>query len=130
MHRCLLVAVLVACSSKPEPMPPKKPNNELIVGEFERHPPAGTQAVRFDPDGNWRLAKTRADLDHTPHLADGTYKIDGNKLTLSASSGQCADGGEGTYEIVVSKIGIRTVKVSDGCADRARWDGMTWWRTR
>src|SRR5512142_1830357 len=33
-------------------LPPKKPNNELILGEFARRPPEGTTAARFRADGS------------------------------------------------------------------------------
>src|SRR5688572_13241743 len=107
MHRWMFAALLVsaACSSKPDPVPPKKPNNELVVGAFERRPPTGEQAVRFDPSGSFVIAKNKAELERTPHVAEGTYKVDGNKLTFSAVRGQCSENAsdkDGTYEVVIS----------------------------
>ena len=127
--------ILSACPSadKPRAVPPKRPNNELIMGGFERRPPAGTQAIRFDQDGSYRLAKSKDELDRTPRLGDGKYKLEGDMLTLTAESGQCADDElkkEGTYKIVLSKVGIRFEKDNDVCEDRARIDGQTWWRIK
>ncbi len=36
----------------------------------------------------------------------------------------------GTYQVVVSKIGIRFKKLDDSCAERSRLDGQTWWRIK
>lgn len=124
------LALFACAAERPEPQPPKRPNNELIVGAFERRPPTGTQAVRFDPDGTFRFATTKADLDHTPHLSDGTYQVDGDKLELTATQGDCADQGAAHYEVVISKVGIRFTKLDDACETRARMDGQTWWRIR
>src|SRR2546423_9005116 len=116
MSRWFVVCLLVACGSeKGQPMPPKKPNNELIVGDYERKKPSGEQAFRFDNNGNYFVVKNKGELDHTPHVADGTYKVEGNKLTFSADKGACSETAAekaGTYEIVISKVGIRFVKVN------------------
>jgi hypothetical protein len=126
----LLLAVLPACpSSTPDPQPPKKPNNELVVGDFARKPPDGDMAVRFGSDGRFFFAKTKSELDKSGHLADGSFHVEGDQLTFIADKGMCADGAKtGTYKVVISKIGIRFTKVDDGCADRARLDGQTLWR--
>jgi hypothetical protein len=129
--RVLPVLVIVAAcgSGKPDPVPPKRPNNELIIGEFERHPPAGTTAVRFRADGSVTLAHDRSKLDGET-LATGTFKLDGEQLTLSYSTGMCASDGDGVYKVVVSKVGIRFTKVDDNCAQRSKIDGETWFRAR
>lgn len=129
MRRVLwLVPFVLACGSKPEPMPPKRPNNELIVGEFERHPPAGTTAARFRGDGSVVIAHEAKELDSKP-LAKGSWKLEGDKLTLSYSSGEMCDPGvEGTYTVVLSKVGIHFAKVDDACERRAKMDGETWYR--
>jgi hypothetical protein len=126
------LGVWAACSSPPEPVPPKKPNTELIVGDFERHKPDGETAFSFRGDGSLKLAKNKAELEHTPHLADGTWKLDGDQLTLSYDQGQCQGGDAkvGVYKVVISKVGVRFTKVNDSCADRSRLDGQTWWRIR
>jgi hypothetical protein len=132
MRILLLACVLVACSSKPDPVPPKRPNNELIVGAYERHAP-GTNAFQFTVDGNYVEAKNKGELEHTPHLADGTYKLEKDELTLTADQGQCSDKPDdktGTYKIVISKIGIRFVKVNDSCEPRSHLDGQTLWRIK
>jgi hypothetical protein len=125
------LALLAACgSSKPPPMPPKPPNDELILGEFERHPPDGTTAARFRADGSITVAHDRADLDRKP-LAVGTYKLDKDMLTLEYSQGtMCEAGVSGTYKVVVSKRGIRFTKVEDACDTRAKIDGQTWHRAK
>src|SRR5438552_2190971 len=89
----LMVVVLLgaACSSQPHAVPPKRPNTELIVGEYERHPPDGETAVRFRADGSVRLAKSRSQLDAEPPLASGTWKLEGGKLTLTYDKGICND---------------------------------------
>src|SRR5438105_1809515 len=45
-----LAAVSALACSEPQVVPPKRPNPELIVGEYERHPPEGETAVRFRAD--------------------------------------------------------------------------------
>ena len=42
----------------------------------------------------------------------------------------CPAGVEGTYKVVISKIGIRFTKVDDACERRAKIDGETWYRIR
>lgn len=132
MRRSLLLPLVAACASgSGELPPPKRPNNELVVGDFARKPPDGEMAVRFSGDGTFFFAKTKGELGRTPHLADGTYEVDGDQLTFTAEQGMCANGTKaGTYKVVISKIGIRFTKVDDGCADRARLDGQTLWRLR
>lgn len=128
MHRFVIVALLAGCGSKPEPLPPKRPNNELIVGEFARKPPVGTTAARFRSDGSVVIAHEAKELDTKP-LAEGTYKLDGDKLTLVYSKGEMCDAGvEGTYTVVISKVGIHFAKVDDPCERRAKMDGETWYR--
>jgi len=129
MRRVLwLVPFVLACGSKPEPMPPKRPNTELIVGEFARKPPVGTTAARFRGDGSVVIAHEASELDSKP-LAKGTWKLDGDKLTLVYQSGEMCDPGvEGTYTVVISKVGIHFAKVDDACERRAKMDGETWYR--
>src|SRR5437773_9225766 len=97
----VVAAALAACSSPPDPVPRKRPNTELIVGEFERRKPDGETAVIFAGDGSLKLAKNKAELEHTPHLADGSWKLDGDQLTLSYDQGQCQDGDAkvGVYKV-------------------------------
>jgi hypothetical protein len=128
MRAVLLVALIAGCSDKPPPQPPKRPNAELIVGEFERHPPAGTTAARFRGDGSITVAHEVKELDSKP-LAVGTWKLDGDKLTLTYQKGEmCEAGAEGTYTVVISKVGIHFAKVEDRCERRAKIDGETWYR--
>lgn len=130
MRALWLLPLITACSSKPEPMPPKPPNNELIVGEFARKPPVGTTAARFYKDGTIVVAHEQKELDSKP-LAQGTYKLDGDKLTLTYSKGEmCPAGVEGTYTVVISKVGIHFAKVEDSCETRAKIDGETWFRLK
>ena len=125
-----LCLALAACSSRPDPIPPKAPNTELIVGEFARRPPAGTTAARFLADGSITLAHDQGELDKKP-LAAGTYKLDGDKLTLSYASGEmCEAGVEGSYTVVISKVGIRFTKIDDPCERRSKMDGETWYRLK
>src|SRR5262245_36359285 len=129
MRPLLLACVLVACG-KPEPMPPKRPNTELIVGEFARRPPVGTTAARFRGDGSVIIAHDEKELDTKP-LATGRFGLDGDKLTLTYSSGEmCPAGVEGVYNVVISKVGIRFTKVEDSCERRAKMDGETWYRLK
>ena len=123
----------LACSSQPHAVPPKRPNTELIVGEYERHPPDGETALRFRADGSVRLAKARAQLDAEPPLASGTWKLEGGKLTLTYDKGLCNDRpGEqtGVYNVVISRIGIHFTKAEDSCERRAGIDNQTWWRIK
>jgi hypothetical protein len=128
-----LLGPLAACSSGPAAVPPKRPNTELIIGEYERHPPEGETAIRFRDDGSLRLAKNRAQLDAEPPLATGNWKLEGPKLTLTYDHGACAErpgDHTGVYNVVISKIGIRFTKVEDSCERRAAINGQTWWRVK
>jgi hypothetical protein len=134
MHRLLLLSLLTtACGggSDHAAMPPKKPNDELILGEFARRPPDGTTAARFRADGSITVAHDKASLDTKP-LATGTFVLDKDQLTLTYTGGDICKGNNdpGVYKIVLSKIGIRFTKVSDTCDDRAKLDGQTWFRVR
>jgi hypothetical protein len=128
-----LAAVAVACSSGPHAVPPKPPNNELILGEYERHPPEGETAVRFRADGSVRLAKNKAQLDAEPPLATGTWKLEGPHLTLTYDHGICTErpgDRAGSYTVVISKIGIHFTKIEDSCERRSAINGQTWWRIK
>ena len=130
--RTLVIGLLLvgACGGKPEPLPPKRPNNELIVGEFARRPPVGTTAARFRADGSVVIAHEQKDLDTKP-LATGTFQLDGDKLILRYASGEmCGPNEDGTYTVVISKVGIRFTKVEDPCERRAKMDGETWYRLK
>lgn len=130
MRPLLPVLVLLAGCPAKQPLPPKPPNTDLIAGVYERHKPDGETAIRFDANGSYRVAKNREQFDVEPPVATGTYKIEGDTLVMTADKGQCADSREGTYKVVLSKIGIRWTKVADGCEARSRYDGQTWWRVR
>ena len=126
-------AVLAACSSGPHAVPPKPPNTDLIVGEYERHPPDGETAIRFRADGSVRLAKNRAQLDAEPALITGSWKLDGPRLTVTYDHGICTErpgDHAGVYTVVISRIGIRFTKVEDSCERRSAIDGQTWWRVK
>jgi len=128
--RALLLAPLFIACGKGDPMPPKRPNTELIVGEFARKPPAGTTAARFRGDGSVTIAHEASELDSKP-LASGTFKLDGDQLTLTYSKGEmCRPGEAGVYSVVISKVGIRFTKVEDSCERRAKMDGETWYRIK
>jgi hypothetical protein len=121
----------VACGPDTHAVPPKAPNTQLIVGDYERHPPEGTTAIRLRGDGSVRVAKSKAELDSDPPIAAGTWTIDGNKLTLVYAQGACTSNeGEktGVYNVVISRVGIHFTKVEDSCTRRAGIDGQTWWR--
>lgn len=127
------LAGVAACTSAPQALPPKRPNTELIVGEYERHLPDGETAIRFRADGSVRLAKNRAQLDAEPPLAAGSWKLDGARLTLSYDRGVCTErpaDHSGVYSVVISKIGIRFAKIEDSCERRSAIHGQTWWRIR
>lgn len=129
----LLAACLAACSEPRRIGPPKRPNTELIVGEYERHKPDGETAIRFRADGSVRLAKTRALLDTEPPLATGTWKLDGGRLTVTYDKGMCTErAGDqaGVYTVVISKVGIHFSKVEDRCERRSAIGGQTWWRVK
>jgi hypothetical protein len=134
MRVLLAVLVLASCTDKPPPQPPKRPNTELIIGEFERHPPDGTTAMRFNSDGTFVLAKDRAGLDAKPPAGTGHYKLDGDMLTFDNETGSCTDSeGEktATYKVVISKIGIHFTKAGDdACERRSTIDGQTWYRAK
>ena len=128
MSRSLAWILLAACASSPTV--PKRPNDELIVGEFERRPPDGTTVARFRADGSITVAHDRASLDRKD-LAGGSYQLDKDQLTLTYTKGDmCPAGVAGTYKVVVSKVGIHFSKVDDSCDDRAKIDGQTWFRVK
>ena len=128
--RWLALVLVAACGSKPDPVPPKPPNNELIVGEFERHPPDGTTVARFRGDGSITVAHDRASLD-SKNLAEGTFALDKDQLTLTYTKGDMCKAGEaGVYKVVITKRGIRFTKVQDSCDTRAKIDGQTWFRVQ
>ena len=128
-----LVASAAACSSSSSssgggPAAPKRPNEELIVGDYERHPPDGTTVIRFKSDGSVELAHDRSTIG-SKDLAAGTFELQGDALTLTYATGDmCKDAGPGHYKIVISKVGIRFTKVDDPCDQRAKMDGQTWFR--
>lgn len=129
--RSLAWIVLAACgSSSSGSTVPKRPNDELIVGEFERRPPDGTTVARFRADGSITVAHDRASLDRKD-LASGSYQLDKDQLTVTYTKGDmCRAGVAGTYKVVVSKVGIHFTKVDDSCDDRAKIDGQTWFRVK
>jgi hypothetical protein len=123
----------IAACAEPQAVPPKRPNTELIVGEYERHPPQGETAVRFRADGSVRLARNKSQLDAEPALATGSWKLDGARLTMTYDQGICAEAPgarTGVYTVVISRIGIHFTKVEDGCERRSTIDGQTWWRIK
>jgi hypothetical protein len=129
--------LLAACPGPAEKEPdhsriPKKPNNELVVGVFERHPPAGTSAFKFDNDGTFTVAKNKGELDRTPHLMEGKFTVEADKLTFETTRGECeGETKTGSYKVVLSKVGIRFIeKLEDACEWRQRLVGQTLWRVK
>jgi hypothetical protein len=126
--RWLPLILIAACGGSSHEAVTKAPNNELIVGSFERHPPDGTTIARFQGDGTITVAHDKASLDRK-NLAVGQFKLDGAQLTLTYTEGEmCKPNEIGTYKVVLSKVGMRFTKVSDSCATRAKIDGQTWFR--
>lgn len=133
MWRSMIAVGLLAACPGPEPTSriPKKPNTELIVGDFERRPPAGTAAFRFGLDGSYTVSKHKGEMERTPHVDEGTYRVEGDKLTFETTRGECADAKVGSYKVTISKIGIRVIeKLEDACEWRARLAGQTLWRIK
>lgn len=127
--RSLLLIVLVGCSSSHQGAT-KRPNEELIVGQYERHPPAGTTVIDFKPDGSLEEAHDRGSLG-SKDLATGTFDLQGSDMTLTYTGGDmCKGSGPGHYKVVISKVGIRFTMVDDPCAQRAKMDGETWFRVK
>ena len=132
MQRLVVAVVLLgACGGSDHgPVAPKRPNNELIIGEFARRPPDGTTAARFRADGSVTIAHDKSQLDTKP-LAGGSFQLDKDQLTLTYNTGNmCPAGSTGVYKVVISKVGIHFTKVNDDCADRAKIDGQTWFRVK
>ena len=137
MHRIFagFVVFVVGCgggdSEHPHAVPPKPPNDILIVGAYARQASAGTSAVQpalsFDKEGNVKLVKDKTKLDGDT-LATGTFTLEKDQLRLLYTEGQCVQDGPGVYTITVSKLGIRFVKVDDACETRAHMDGEIWRR--
>jgi hypothetical protein len=59
-------------------------DNELIVSGFDVAR-RWARAIRFEDRPSASREQVR--LDHAPHLADGTYKLDGDQLTFSDARG-------------------------------------------
>ena|SRR5438874_12967913 len=132
MKRLLCLVWLVACGGDDKAhfgVAPKPPNTDLIAGDYERHRPDLHTAIRFGNDGTVKLAKDKTKLD-SETLAQGSYKLDGDQLTLSYTDGECANDGPGTYKIVVSKVGIHFQKVDDSCESRSHIDNEVWHRIK
>lgn len=111
----------------PHAVPPKRPNNELIVGDYARKPPDGTMALRFRGNGEIAVAKDKSKLD-APE-AEGTFELDKDQMTLTFEKGElCTADQKGVYKVVISRVGLRFTKVEDDCEARARWDGSTFFR--
>jgi hypothetical protein len=128
----LAMMTLTACGGadeeRPMAQPPKRPNNELIVGDFARKPPDGTMALRFRGNGEIAVAKDKSKLD-APDVAEGTFEIDKDQMTLTFEKGDmCTADQKGVYKVVISRIGLRFTKVEDDCAARSKWDGSTFFR--
>ena len=122
------MSVLVACGGPDtHAVPPKPPNNEAIIGTFERHPPDGSTAFRFRADGSVTVAHDKGELD-SKAIATGTWQVDKTQLTLSYDSGMCQGDPPGVYNVVISKRGLRLTKVTDACDQRSKLDGETLWR--
>lgn len=133
--RIALILLLAACSGAGNKEPdhsriPKKPNNELILGLFEKHPPAGTTAFKFDTDGTFVIAKSKVELERSPLLMEGKYTVEADKLSFETVRGECAgDHAKGSYKVVLSKVGIRVLeKIEDNCEWRGKLVGQTLWR--
>ena len=114
-------------------VPPKRPNNELINGEYERHPPDGHAALRLRADGSFRIAKSKEDLDKEPAIVEGHYTLEKDLLSLTAEKGACASdemNKTSIYKVVLSKVGIRFTKDTETCTERASMDNTTWFRSK
>ena len=74
----LVVLGVAACSTKPPPMPPKAPNNELIVGEFERRHQEAKTAARFTKEGYVVIASKADELDSKQIIRSDFILIHGN----------------------------------------------------
>jgi hypothetical protein len=126
---CAVLALVACGSDHPGAAAVKAPNNELILGEYERRPPAGTTAIRFRGDGSVTVAHDKGKLDGDT-LATGSFTIDKNQLTLTYDKGMCEGQGPGVYTVVISKLGIHFAKVQDTCDQRAKIDGEVWHRIK
>jgi hypothetical protein len=127
----MIMMATVGCgggeAEHPHAVPPKRPNNELVVGDFARKPPDGVMALRFRANGGIAVGKDKTKLD-APE-AEGTFEIEKDQMTVTFEKGEmCPADQKGVYKVVISKLGIRFTKVEDECAARARWDGSTFWR--
>jgi MFS superfamily sulfate permease-like transporter len=69
--------------------------------------------ARFRGDGSITIAHDRASLDKK-NLATGSFKLDGDQLTLQYTGGEMCGGGggPGVYKVVMSKVGIHFTKGS------------------
>lgn len=137
MRLALLTVMVLGCggseAGSPHAVPPKKPNNELINGEYERHPPDGHAAMRLRADGSFVIAKSRADLDGKDPIQSGHYTLEKDQLSLTAEKGACADdemNKTSIYKVVLSKVGIRFTKDTETCTARATMDNTTWFRAK
>jgi hypothetical protein len=130
MRWLVLFAFAVGCGSSGKGAAPKRPNEELIVGQYERRPPDGTTVIDFKSDGTLELAHDRASLG-SKDLATGTFDLQGDALTLTYTGGDmCKGGAPGHYKVVISKVGMRFTMVDDSCDQRSKMNGQTWFRVK
>jgi hypothetical protein len=128
VNRALVITLVAACGGSSHPTAATKaPNDQLIVGDFERRPPDGTTAARFRADGTIAIAHDKSKLDGET-LATGHWKLDGDKLELVYDQGMCAGVGPGSYQVVVSRLGIHFKMLDDACEQRQKLDGQVWRR--
>lgn len=95
----VLVVVLLGSATANDEAPP---NKELIVGVWEPAkppeglPPGSTMTVEFTKDGKFKTWVKFGDKPGPPHeTLEGTYSIDGDKLTVVRKNG-----GKDTNKIV------------------------------
>ena len=104
-----------------------------LLGDFERRDSDGGRVLRLTDDGRFRTAADRANLDQSRFDGLGTWRLEGDQLTLISAKGICAESSAtqvGVYRITAAKVGLRFARLSDACGARASLDAQTWWRIR
>lgn len=87
MHKLLLITLslfALGLTAAAEDKKGEKIDAKLLVGKWETKEAGGTAAVEFTKDGKLTLVAT---VDGKELKFEGTYKVDGNKLSATLKAG-------------------------------------------
>jgi hypothetical protein len=127
-HVLISCALAVGCGGSAKP-PASSPEPAALAGDYQFR--AGDDAVvlRFVPDGTCAVARSIEGLANPSHRC--TWRLDGNRLTFTNTTGTCAESEAtrvGVYDVVIGAQTVAFTRVSDTCERRMTIDGQTWTR--